>query len=60
MSKIDELNELNFSLQEKKEKIKKYNTNIFTLNLEMQDLMSEISELEQQIKDLEEEGKYGE
>lgn len=57
MSKIDELN---FSLQEKKEKIKKYNTNIFTLNLEMQDLMSEISELEQQIKDLEEEGKYGE
>ena len=57
MSKIDELN---FSLQEKKEKIKKYNTNIFTLNLEMQDLMSEISELEQQIKDLEEEGKYEE
>ena len=57
MSKIDELN---FSLQEKKEKIKKYNTNIFTLNWEMQDLMSEISELEQQIKDLEEEGKYGE
>ena len=57
MSKIDELN---FSLQEKKEKIKKYNTNIFTLNLEMQDLMSEISKLEQQIKDLEEEGKYGE
>ena len=57
MSKIDELN---FSLQEKKEKIKKYNTNIFTSNLEMQDLMSEISELEQQIKDLEEEGKYGE
>ena len=47
MSKIDELN---FSLQEKKEKIKKYNTNIFTLNLEIQDLMSEISELEQQIK----------
>ena len=51
---MNELESLKFSLKEKEEKLKNFDTNIFTLNLEVQELITEISDLENQIKQMEE------